>query len=81
MLTLLLFGCDMQKVSIFDQVLESIEVLSTEEQEMLIGLIHKRLSEKRRDEIAKNIVQAEEDYKAGNVFRGTAEEVIAELNL
>lgn len=48
--------------------------------EMIADLIHKRLIERRRDEIALSITQARQDYATGNVFRGTAEEVIAELN-
>ncbi|MGC1309303.1 MAG: hypothetical protein WA885_18945 [Phormidesmis sp.] len=71
----------MPPVSKLDQVLESIEVLSFEDQEMLIDLVHRRLVERRRDEIAKHIAQAEKDHKTNRVFRGTVEDAIAELNL
>ncbi|MFK0733733.1 MAG: hypothetical protein ACFKPT_26860 [Gloeotrichia echinulata GP01] len=37
-------------------------------------------SDRRRAEIAANIAQGKQDYKKGNVFRGTVNEVIAELN-
>lgn len=70
----------MLQASKLDQVLESIEVLSIEEQEMLIDLINRRLVEKRRDEIAKNIAQAQKDYEEGNAFQGSVEDIIAELN-
>lgn len=70
----------MPPVSELDQVLESIERLPVETQEMIVDLIHKRLVEKRRDEIALNIAQSKIDYAEGNVFRGTAEEVIADLD-
>ncbi|MGB7085094.1 MAG: hypothetical protein WBD47_06045 [Phormidesmis sp.] len=69
----------MTQVSTFDQVLESIETLSIEDQEMLIKLIHQRLIERRREEIAENIAQAKKDYETGKVFRGTVEDVITEL--
>jgi hypothetical protein len=70
----------MQQVSRLDQVLESIEVLSIEDQEMLLDLLSKRLIERRREEISRHIEQAQEDYEKGNLFRGTVEDVIAELN-
>lgn len=71
----------MPQISKLDQVLESIEVLPIEDQELLVDLMSKRLIERRRDEIAKNIAQAQTDYEAGNVFKGSVEDVITELNL
>lgn len=69
----------MAQTSTLDQVLESIEMLPIEDQEMLVELIHRRLVERRRDEISENITQAKKDYETGRVFRGSAEEVITEL--
>ncbi|MBE9064279.1 hypothetical protein [cf. Phormidesmis sp. LEGE 11477] len=69
----------MAQISTLDQVLESIETLSVEDQELLVKLMHQRLVERRRDEIAENIAQAKKDYKSGQVFSGTVDEVMAEL--
>lgn len=63
----------------FDKVLELVEKMSNDEQITLIDLIGKRLKEKRRDEIALNIIHANEEYAQGQVFRGTVDEVMAEL--
>jgi hypothetical protein len=63
----------------FDTVLEIVEEMSDEEQLTLIDLIRKRQTEKRRDEIARNIVLANEDYIKGNVFRGSVDDIMAEL--
>ena len=63
----------------FDDVLELVEEMSDEEQMVLIDLIDKRLKEKRRDEIALNIVSAQEEYLNGQVFRGTVNDIMAEL--
>jgi hypothetical protein len=71
----------MAQVSKLDQVLESIEMLPIEDQEMLVELMQRRLVERRREEIAKHIAQAQADYEAGKVFRGTVEDAIAELRL
>lgn len=43
-------------------------------------LYNEELAIRRRSEIAINIAQGKEDYKKGNVFRGTIDEAIAELN-
>ncbi|MEH2182729.1 hypothetical protein [Nostoc sp.] len=69
----------MTSVSRLDQVLESIENLSVDEQETLIDLISHRLAERRRSEIAANIAQAEVEYQTGKVFRGTVTQIIDEL--
>jgi hypothetical protein len=69
----------MQTVS-FNGVLDAIEALSIEDQETLIAIIQKRLIARRRAEIATHIAQAKAEYQAGQVFRGTVEDAIAELN-
>ncbi len=66
--------------STFDSILDAIETLSTEEQTSLLTIMHRRLSDRRRAEIAANIAQGRQDYQSGNVFRGTVEEAIVELN-
>jgi hypothetical protein len=69
----------MTSISRFDQVLESIENLSVDEQETLIDLITHRLAERRRSEIAANIAQAQVEYQSGKVFRGTVTQIMDEL--
>jgi hypothetical protein len=68
------------QTSTFDKILDEIETLSLDEQTALLGIMQRRLSDRRRTEIAANIAQGKEDYKKGNVFRGTVNEAIAELN-
>lgn len=67
------------QISKFEQTLSEIDTLSLEEQESLIQIVQRRLAERRRAEIAANIAQAKAEYAAGRVFRGNAEQVIAEL--
>jgi hypothetical protein len=69
----------MTQLSRFEQVLESVEDLSPDEQEALINLIRHRLAERRRDLIAANISQAQVEYKAGKVFRGSLTQIMDEL--
>lgn len=70
----------MSKTIQFNQILEMIDYLSLDEQDDLINIIRHRQNEKRREEIANNINQARQEYQQGKVFRGTVDDVIAELN-
>lgn len=63
----------------FNEILEVVETLSTSDQEVLIDLVKNRLAQKRRGEIAANIVPATEEYKAGKARRLTVDEFMAEL--
>ncbi|MBC1222761.1 hypothetical protein GNF10_29855 [Nostoc sp. UCD121] len=69
----------MTSISRLDQVLESIENLSVDEQETLIDLISHRLAERRRSEIAANIAQAQVEYQSGKMFRGNVTQIMDEL--
>ncbi|MCC5667527.1 hypothetical protein LC653_27510 [Nostoc sp. CHAB 5784] len=69
----------MTSFSRLDQVLESVENLSVDEQEALIDLIRHRLAERRRSEISANITQAQVEYQTGKVFRGTVTQIMDEL--
>ena len=64
----------------FHQILEMIDNLSLDEQDDLINIIRHRQIEKRREEIAKNILQARQNYQQGKVFRGNIDDIITELN-
>jgi hypothetical protein len=60
--------------------LDLVETLSRDDQVFLIDLIRQRHRENRRDEIAFNIAQANEEYFHGKVFRGSFSDLMAELN-
>ena len=64
----------------FSKILEMIDYLSFDEQDDLINIVKHRQIEKRREQIAQNISQAQQDYQNGNVFRGNVDDIIAELN-
>jgi hypothetical protein len=63
----------------FNDILQLVESLADDEQKLLIDLVNKRRIERKRDEIAANIIHSTQEYEQGNIFRGTADEVIAEL--
>ncbi|TVQ23091.1 MAG: hypothetical protein EA367_02780 [Leptolyngbya sp. DLM2.Bin15] len=63
----------------FQEIIESIEELSQEDQELLFELIHKRRIEVRRAEIAANAQEAFQAVEAGTAKRGSFEEMHAYL--
>jgi hypothetical protein len=69
----------MESTSQLEAVLESVEALPADDQEILVDLIRKRLSERRRSEILANIAESRAEYRTGRVRRGTADELMAEI--
>jgi hypothetical protein len=59
--------------------LDLVEAMPDEEQMILVNLINRRRSERRRDEIAANIEAATNEYERDQVFRGSVDDVMAEL--
>jgi hypothetical protein len=59
----------------FQNLIDSLESLSGEDQDYLFDLIRKRRIEKRRLEIAKNGEETLKDLAEGKVFKGSAKEI------
>lgn len=70
----------LEKTSIFQKAIEAVEALDPEAQVILIDIISKRLKQQRRDELLKEIAQAENDYAQGNIRRGSVADLMAELD-
>ena len=63
----------------FQNLIESIETLSIEDQDYLFDLIRKRRIEKRRSEIADNAQAILTDLQEGQAKIGTVDDLIADL--
>jgi hypothetical protein len=68
-----------QATSAFQQAIETVESLPLETQDALITVIQNRLREKRRFLLINSVKESEAEYKLGNVKRGTATDLMAEL--
>jgi hypothetical protein len=55
----------------FNEVLTYIEKLPLEQQETLLEIVHKRIIEARRNEIAKNAQETIKAFKSGKARRGS----------
>jgi len=60
----------------FNDTLEMIESFSIEEQEEILEIEKKRIIEKKRNQLLKDIEEAKKDIKNGDFDSGTPEELI-----
>ena len=64
----------------FQEIIETIEELSIEDQELLLEIVHKRLIEQKRSNLAERIAEAREAYRKGEVRRGTVADLMKVLD-
>jgi hypothetical protein len=64
---------------VFQQIIDSIEGLSIEDQDYLFELIRKRRIENRRREILANSEEVMKSFKDGTAKRGSIDDLIADL--
>ncbi len=64
----------------FQNALEAVEALPIDDQAMLLDVLQRRLAYDRRKQICRDIAEAEQDYKQGNVKRGSVQDLMAELD-
>lgn len=69
----------MENVMPFGEVLEAVGKLSLEEQETLLDLLHRRIIEHRREEIASDIRQAQQEFEEGHCRPVTPAELVKEI--
>ncbi len=67
------------RTSTFQNAIETVEQLSLDEQEQLLNVVHRRLVERRRDELALSVAAGRRAYGAGDVRRGSVEDFLADL--
>jgi hypothetical protein len=70
----------MQKTSLFQQAIETIEALPLDDQIALIELLQHRRQHQRRQALLQQVAEAEQDYATGNVHRGRVADLMADLN-
>lgn len=69
----------MGKVMTFNKVLESADKLSLDEQETLTEVLRRRIIEHRRAELAKEIKDAQQEFKDGKCKPATPSELMKEI--
>ena len=61
------------------QVLESADALSRDEQETLVEILQRRLTEQRRAELIEAVREAQAEYKAGHCRPATPADIIKKI--
>ena len=69
----------MRNTVVLNEVLESADKLSLDEQETLTEILHRRLIEYRRTELAKEIQNAQQEYRQGRCRPATPSELMKEI--
>jgi hypothetical protein len=65
----------------FNDILEAADRLPLEEQAALVEVLNRRITERRRDEIAQEIQQARREFEAGLCRVATPAEIVKEILL
>ena len=69
----------MKNAVVLNEVLESADRLSLDEQETLAEVLHGRLIEHKRAELAKEIQNARQEYQEGRCQSATPSELMREI--
>ena len=64
----------------FQRVIEDVETLPFDEQMLLVEIMRRRVVEHRRADLIAEVAEAREAYQWGDVRRGTAEDLLNELD-
>ena len=64
----------------FQKALEIIESLPEEQRESLMDIVKRRLIEERRDRLAQSIKKAREEYRRGEIKKGSVDDLMRELS-
>jgi hypothetical protein len=64
----------------FQELIDSVEELSIEDQEFLLEIVHKRLIEQKRSNLEGRIAEARKSYQKGEVQRGTVADLMKVLD-
>jgi len=63
----------------FNEILEDVEKLSLEEKETLLDILNHRIIDQRRNELLKDIQEANRELKSGNAQPRRPDELMNEI--
>jgi hypothetical protein len=69
----------MEKGASFAEVLEAADELPLDDQESLAEILHRRVIERRRGELARETLQARQEFERGNCRPVTADDLMSEI--
>ena len=69
----------MNKPASFAEVLEAADELPLDDQESLVEILHRRVIERRREELVREALEARQEYEQGGCRPVAADELMAEI--
>jgi hypothetical protein len=69
----------MEKLVSFAEVLEAADELPLDEQETLAEILHRRVVESRRGDLARDLLQARQEFEQGECRPVTADDLMSEI--
>lgn len=66
-------------IKTFGEVLDSADELTLEEQENLVSVLQRRVTERRRAELIRDVKEARQEFKAGKVRPATVAEILKRI--
>ena len=63
----------------YGQMLDAIDALPEEQQESLMDIVRKRLTERRREALVKAVDEARKEFKAGKLSPATPSEIMRKI--
>ncbi len=69
----------MDKCATFAEVLEAADGLPLDDQESLAEILHRRVVERRRQELAREAAEARQEYEQGGCNRPTVDDIMSEI--
>jgi hypothetical protein len=67
----------MTTANTFDAVLDAIEQLSPADQEAMLAIVQRRISERKRQELIEAVREAREEHARGEAYPATVDEIMA----
>ncbi len=65
----------------FQGALDAVESLPVEQQEDLLGVVHRRLVENRREALTRVVKEARADYQHGKTRKGSVDDLLKDLRV
>jgi hypothetical protein len=72
-------GRTMEKVASFAEVLEAADELPLDDLESLAEILHRRVVERRRGELAREALEARQEYERGGCKPATVDDLMSEI--
>jgi hypothetical protein len=71
----------MERTQPFAEVLEAVDQLSSDEQETLVAIVQRRMTERGREQLDADVQEARREFAAGLCRPCTADELMNEILL